>query len=68
MWRGGSLRENPALVRMLGYKSGDNWRLELPGFASFTPSRAQAAAFYELLLTRKVVEGFETRWRCRMET
>jgi PAS domain S-box-containing protein/diguanylate cyclase (GGDEF)-like protein len=59
------LSANPALVRMLGYKSGDELAAGITGLRELYAEPGASSRFYELLLTRKVVEGFETRWRCK---
>src|SRR5882762_9788787 len=59
------LSANPALVRMLGYGSADELTAGITGLRELYAEPGASSRFYELLLTRKVVEGFETRWRCR---
>ncbi len=57
------LSANPALVRMLGYRSADELTAGITGLRELYAEPGASSRFYELLLTRKVVEGFETRWR-----
>jgi diguanylate cyclase (GGDEF)-like protein/PAS domain S-box-containing protein len=59
------LSANPALVRMLGYKSGDELTAGITGLRELYVEPGASSRFYELLLAQKVVEAFETRWRCK---